>query len=73
VTELTGRSFYVHGPENAKMNEFIKGHRSKHGPEQTAIGGRFKFSFIPTSIGVVQEISCEMCDDKLDVTDYDSW
>ncbi len=74
VKARTGdRTFILREPENEKTIQFMSEHRAKHGRYEGAIGGRFTFSFTPTSIGTVQEVLCGSCDDKLDVTDYDMW
>jgi hypothetical protein len=38
-----------------------------------AIGGRYTFSFTPTAIGMVVEITDNVLKRQLDITDYDSW
>ncbi len=37
-----------------------------------AIGGRYTYSFTPTSLGVVFTVECS-CGEKKDLTEYDSW
>lgn len=37
-----------------------------------AIGGRFTWSFTPTGLGVIVNISCA-CGEKEDLTDVESW
>lgn len=41
-------------------------------PEKTAIGGRITYQFSPTSIGVVEKVSCA-CGQEVDLTDYSQW
>lgn len=38
-----------------------------------AIGGQFTFSFTPTNLGTVTEITDSISGEKIDVTDYESW
>lgn len=38
-----------------------------------ASGGRFTFSFTPTSLGVVTVVTDQLTHETLDLTDYDSW
>lgn len=37
-----------------------------------AIGGRLRYIFIPTSLGVISKVMCA-CKVEIDVTDYASW
>ena len=37
-----------------------------------AIGGRFTYSFTPTSLGVVIKVKCA-CEQEIDVTFYEDW
>lgn len=38
-----------------------------------AIGGRYTFSFTPTSLGMVIEVTDNLVNNSLDLTDYDAW
>ena len=38
-----------------------------------ASGGRFTYSFTPTSLGEILKITDNLCKKTLDLTDYDSW
>ena len=38
-----------------------------------AIGGRYTYSFTPTSIGIVEKVTDCITQEVLDVTDYKSW
>jgi hypothetical protein len=38
-----------------------------------AIGGRFRYSFTPTTLGLVVKITDLVSNKELDVTDYESW
>ena len=37
-----------------------------------AIGGRLKYCFTPTGLGVIKTVKCA-CGEMLDYSDYDSW
>jgi hypothetical protein len=41
--------------------------------EVGASGGRFTYSFTPTSLGVVVTVEDHLTNNKVDVTDYESW
>lgn len=41
-------------------------------PKGGAIGGRLTWSFTPTSLGTITEVSCA-CGEKCNITDYDMW
>jgi hypothetical protein len=38
-----------------------------------AIGGRYTYSFSPTSLGVVVKVKDEITKEEIDLTDYLSW
>lgn len=38
-----------------------------------AIGGRYTFSFTPTSLGCVCKVEDHITGDAVDLTDYESW
>ena len=58
VQELEHSSgFDISKEENEKILEWKQNHRHKSG----AIGGNFKYEFIPTSIGTVGTITCSAC------------
>lgn len=38
-----------------------------------AIGGRLTFSFTSTSLGQVAKVTCGLCGEGHDMTDYDAW
>ena len=61
-----GMSFYISAEEKQAINEWIDQHiNEKHNGDHYAgaIGGRFTYKFIPTSIGDIGEIVCS-CGDK---------
>ena len=42
-------------------------------PYYGAIGGGLKYSFTPTGIGTIVEVTNTILDETLDLTDYDGW
>jgi len=40
---------------------------------QGAVGGRFTYSFTPTSLGVVKKVTCACSEGECDLSDYESW
>ena len=53
--------FEISDDESEKINEFIKEHDELHG-KAGAIGGRFVYNFLPTSIGIIGTVQCISCD-----------
>jgi hypothetical protein len=43
------------------------------GKPSGAIGGRLSYIFTPTSLGVAVTVSCAICQQELDLTDYGRW
>jgi len=37
-----------------------------------AIGGKIKYTFIPTSLGNIEKVGCS-CGQSIDVTEYELW
>ena len=63
---LGGKGFFITAEEKESINEWIEQHiKEKHNGNHYAgaIGGRFTYKFIPTSIGEIGEIVCS-CGDK---------
>ena len=62
--------FALDSSQIAKLEEWFK---TKDLTEYTgAIGGRFTFSFTPTSLGDVVIVSDNLKKDEINLTDYDS-
>ena len=55
-----------------KIKKWMEQHEIEHPPARTAIGGRYRYSFCPTTIGTVITVECS-CKTSFDATDYDSW
>lgn len=53
-----------------KINEWVKTHKETY---TGAIGGRYTYTFHPTTLGVVVKVIDELTKEELDVTDYESW
>ena len=53
--------------EHKVINAWIEGHEVEHPVSHTAIGGRYTYEFIPTSIGVIGSIRC-ICGKSLTFT-----
>jgi hypothetical protein len=48
--------------------------KSKHAKVyEGAIGGRYTYSFSPTSLGVVVKVTDDITKEEIDLTDYLSW
>ena len=53
------RGFPMSEDECLAVDDWMEKHNKKHkGEHPTAIGGRYTFKFIPTTIGIVGEVSC---------------
>lgn len=65
--------FEFDADQRKRIDVFIAEHESIHGVTTAAIGGRYTYSFTPTSLGMVQRVRCASCNKELDVSDYASW
>ena len=69
--ELT---FKITGTELDKINEFKKKHKESCACKQNlTLGEYWTYSFIPTGLGSVVSIKCNLCGEEEDVTDVDNW
>lgn len=65
--------FDISEKEMTAASEWMDDHSKAHVMKSVgAIGGRWKWSFTPTSIGDVKKISCT-CGAECDITDYNMW
>ena len=55
---------------NAKL---VAGGSSLHDLQGGAIGGRYTYTFTPTSIGTVIKVADALTQTDIDLTEYDSW
>jgi hypothetical protein len=53
-----------------KVNDWVAGHAKRYGG---AIGGRYTYTFTPTSLGTVSKVIDNITKEELDVTDYEGW
>ena len=58
------RGFPISAEEDQKIQEWIEGQMKKNPSIGGAIGGRFHYEFLPTSIGVAGTIIDSFTDDK---------
>lgn len=71
-TEAEGELYSLKGEELRRVHAFENEHDAKHGLYSGAIGGRYTYSFTPTSIGTAVAVSCS-CGEKLNATDFEDW
>lgn len=66
--------FSLDEEQGKKMQAWIDEHDKtcKCFHKQGAIGGRLRWCFTPTSIGVAIIVECA-CGEEVDLSDYDSW
>jgi hypothetical protein len=63
-------TFELNDIEQAHAEAWIEEHRKAEPMDYTgAIGGRFAYTFIPTSINVVKLVRCTVCDDEEHLTE----
>ncbi len=59
---------------NDKQLEQIKAWASKHEKVYTgAIGGRYTYTFTPTSVGMIVNVIDCVTKEKLDISNYEDW
>ena len=61
LNRQVNHGFYISDEEFEKIVAFTNEHDIMHG-SAGAIGGRYIFSFLPTSVGVVGTVKCTHCD-----------
>jgi len=59
-------------PEQVQRIEAWKDEHNR-GKYSGAIGGRYTYSFTPTSLGVIVKVRDNLINEELDVTEYDEW
>jgi len=64
-------NFELNDVEISNVKKFMRMHEECD--TSAAIGGRFTYKFIPTSIGTIVIIKCNICKRKNDITDYSCW
>lgn len=58
--------------EGKKALAWCEEHDKKHSGGHAAIGGRYTFSFTPTTLGTVAKVTCA-CGENIDLTNYEEW
>lgn len=66
-------SFNLEIEQEKKASEWIKNQLTSKPKNSGAIGGRFTFSFTPTSLGTIIKVEDNQTKEILDLTDYSSW
>ncbi len=72
---VSHKGLTMYQPEEIERKRILKAEK-KHahkGKNVGAIGGKFTYEFTPTSLGIVVIVRCNICKEKTDVTDYESW
>lgn len=64
------RAFTLTAEQEAKLDEWISTHQKK---DCGAVGGRYSFTFTPTTIGTCVSVTDEMTGHKIDLSDYEKW
>lgn len=64
--------FSLDTKQTASYYEWLAEHKKQCKRKAGAIGGADTFSFIPTGLGTLVEVSC-ICGDKINLTDTDGW
>ena len=57
--------------EEDRLYKFIDSH--KHCKCTSTIGGKFTYTIIPTGLGNITHVRCNVCNEETDITDIDSW
>jgi hypothetical protein len=66
--ELT--KFELDEDEQKKLDKWLAKKDKRY---SGAIGGRYTYSFTPTSLGVITKVTDSLDKDEVDLTDYLSW
>lgn len=66
--------FSLNEKENANASAWIEQHKKDHVVNYSgAIGGRWVYKFIPTSIGIIKKVECNGCGENKDITDFEDF
>lgn len=71
LNNMTKYNFVLNPAEEQRYEEFCRKHNRCS--LDTAIGGQFEITFTPTSIADAVSVRCITCNEKENITDYDSW
>jgi hypothetical protein len=67
-------NFTITGAELEAVEEFKINHRASCTNKcDLTIGDYWSYIFIPTGLGVVKVIQCNLCGEEKDVTDISNW
>jgi hypothetical protein len=66
-------TFTISDKDAKKIAEFVREQDKLTGKRYGAIGGAYKYSFTPTSIGVVFTVENTVTKAVLDLSDYENW
>lgn len=66
-------AFKMSKTEETKAKAWEEIQTAKNNKQTTTIGGRFSYTFTPTSVGVAVVVRDNLLNESLDVTDYDLW
>ena len=61
--------FTITPEQIVKIQEWDKCKGKYHG----AIGGHLTYCFTPTGLGIIVQVQCGRCKEKLDISEYDHW
>lgn len=64
--------FYISEEEGQVIRAFLDEHNAIHRGKDGAIGGRFTYSFTPTSLGQITCVKCA-CGAKINATNFEDW
>lgn len=66
-------TFTISDDDMKKIAEFARAQDELTGKRYGAIGGAYRYSFTPTSIGVVFKVENTVTGVVLDLSDYENW
>ena len=69
------KRFEISDKQEEKIKEFKEKHKECSKTLPMATDGKYPFTymFIPGGIGTIAKIKCNVCDEELNITDYDNW
>lgn len=67
------KGFHLSEVESRNVSDFIARQEAKMSTPSTPIGGRWTYSFTPTSIGMIIEVTDCLTKETEDVSDYESF
>jgi hypothetical protein len=64
-------NFTLTDKEISELEKFYNDHQDC--PFASALGGKYTFIITPIGIGQCTIVKCNSCNEKLDITDFESW